>query len=504
MVRERQRFGSWVLALASLLGVFGCAAGSSGHVSGAYEPGMARQGHDLRQDHAPVAGAPQGTRGSSLFDLFGEKKDSFQVLQDAAGLGEEERHEAQEELEPRDARKLWNELARSRTTLNNFAPRRTLIFLLREVLAAGEDVSYEELVQRTQRFRLLVVMRPDGYLAAALNGQPLQRMGQLALREGRLMSGSFEVGGFYRDRGGVFYAVDGALQPVRWPPLGELGLEHDWFNSALDGAGDALEEMVVGLATLITDPIRGAAGLAQLPAAVAALILSSPEYFARYSTRPLKEQIREAARLSTHLIMLYGSAAGASTRAATAGTSVPVLSLTAEGAVAVEQVAVPVGSTAVALGAGAGAVYVVMAAEKAPESGDASPAQKEPGEWRRKKFAGSDRARRYQEQITGRSPDEVYTVGTVEFDGFKAGVFKEAKGPGYLEFFEKNGNPKAWYEKSGKFQELIDQATNQSKTARGIPVQWHIAERELVGILRRHFDEAFIQGIELFYTPPVP
>jgi hypothetical protein len=465
---------------------------------------MARQGRELRHDRAPTTGAQEETRGSSLFGLFGEKRDSFQVLQDAAGMEESERHEAQEELEPSDARELWNELARSRTTLNNFAPRRTLIFLLREVLTAGEDVSYEELIQRTQRFRFLVVMRPDGYLAAALDGKPLQRMGRLGLREGRLMWGPFEVGGFYRDRGGVFYAVDDSLQTVRWPPLGELGLEHDWLNSALDGAGDALEEMAVGLATLITDPIRGAAGLAQLPTAVAALILSSPEYFARYSTRPLKEQIREAARLSTHLIMLYGSAAGASTRVTTAGANVPVLSITAEGAVAVEQVSVSAGSTAVAVGAGAGAVYVVMAGEEAPGGGGASPAQKEPGEWKRKKFAGSDSSRRYQEQITGRSADEVYVVGGVEYDGFTASVFREAKGPGYLEFFEKNGQPKAWYKNSGKFQELIDQAKNQSRAARGIPVQWHIAERELVEILRRHFDKESIPGIELHYTPPVP
>jgi hypothetical protein len=465
---------------------------------------MARQGRHLRQTRAPTAGVQEGGGGSGFFGFLGEKRDTFQVLQEAAGLGEAERHEVEEELEPDDARELWEELARTRTTLNNFAPRRTLIFLLREVLAADEDVSYAELVERTQRFRFLVVMRPDGYLAGALSGRPLQRMGRLELREGRLMSGPFEVGGFYRDRGGVFYALDEGLQPVRWPPLGELGLEHDWLNSALDGAGDALGEIAVGLATLITDPIRSAEGLAQLPTAVAALILSSPDYFARYATRPLREQIREAARLSTHLIMLYGSAAGASTRVTGAGARVPVLSLTSEGAVAVEQVAVPVGSTAVAVGAGAGAVYVVMGDEKAPESGGASPAQKEPGQWKRKKFAGSDSSKRYQEQITGRPADEVYVVGEVEYDGFKAGVFKEAKGPGYLEFFDKNGKPKEWYKSSGKFQELLTQAQRQSETAQGLLVQWHVAERELVDILRRHFERADIDNIELIFTRPIP
>jgi hypothetical protein len=45
----------------------------------------------------------------------------------------------------------------------------------------------------------------------------------------------------------------------------------------------------------------------------------------------LQEQIREAARLSTHLLTLYGSAAGTATRISTAGARLPVLSLTTEG-----------------------------------------------------------------------------------------------------------------------------------------------------------------------------
>ena len=47
-----------------------------------------------------------------------------------------------------------------------------------------------------------------------------------------------------------------------------------------------------------------------------------------------------------------------------------MLSLTAEGALAIEQVALPVGATAAAVGtAGAGAVYVLMEAPKDPEAG---------------------------------------------------------------------------------------------------------------------------------------
>jgi hypothetical protein len=212
----------------------------------------------------------------------------------------------------------------------------------------------------------LVVARPDGYLARALDGEPLQRMGRVELREGLLLvGGRFEVGAFYRDRGGVFYPVDEALQPSSIIPLGELGLERDWLNAALDGSEEALAEMVVALAHFLKEPVRGVAGLAQLPAAVAALIVTSPEYFARYSSLPLREQIREAGRLSTHLLMVFGSAAGTATRVGTTGARLPVLSLSAEGALALRQVAVPAGTSAAVLGVGAGAVYVLSSPQKA-------------------------------------------------------------------------------------------------------------------------------------------
>ncbi|WP_224368589.1 Tox-REase-5 domain-containing protein [Hyalangium versicolor] len=438
------------------------------------------------------------------FGFSTDQPDDFQILQRSAGLEENSWHDAGQDLETGDAHALWEALGRTRTTLRNFGPRRSLIFLLGRVLAEDQDVPYDELLQRTRPFQSLVVMRPDGYLASALTGSALQRMGRLQLRDGRLMAGDFEVGAFYRDKGGVFYAVDALLQ---WSPTeqrGELGLERDWLNAALDGAQDALGEMVLALGQFVTAPIRSIDGLKQLPTAVAALIASSPDYFARYSALPLQEQIREAARLSTHLLALYGSAAGTAARISAAGARLPVLSLSAKGALMVERAAVPVGTTAATLGTGMGAVYVLMTAEKTPEGHHKPTAEPGPGEWKNKKFSGSERSRRYQEQISGRSADEAYSIGDVEYDGFNSGVLKEAKGPGYREFFDKSGQPKPWYKNSGKFQELIDQARNQSRAARGMPVQWHIAEREMVDILHRYFSLEGIEGIDLIYTPWVP
>jgi hypothetical protein len=141
------------------------------------------------------------------------ERDDFQFLQQTADLDAGSWHEAGEELETEDARALWKSLSLTRTTLQSFGPRRTLVYLLRQVLTGDEDVPYAELVRRISPFHFLVVMRPDGYLAGALTGKPLQRMGRVELREGRLMAGNFEVGAFYWDRGGVFYPVDDSLRP---------------------------------------------------------------------------------------------------------------------------------------------------------------------------------------------------------------------------------------------------------------------------------------------------
>ncbi|WP_224248597.1 TIGR02269 family lipoprotein [Hyalangium gracile] len=303
---------------------------------------------------------------------FSKQQDDLQLLLQAASVEEDSRLEVEEELEPDEARALWERLARTRTTLRNFGPRRSLVFLLRQVLSRDEDVPYSELVRRVGAFQSLVVMRPDGYLVSALSGKSIQRMGRLELRDGRLMAGNFEVGAFYRDKGGVFYPVDESLN-LSGGLVGELGLERDWFNAALDGSEDALVELGHALARFVTSPVRSLQGLQQLPTAVAGLIASSPDYFARYSALPLQEQIREASRLSTHLLMLYGSAAGTTARIGTTTAELPVLSLSAEGALLIEQVALPMGTTTAALGTSVGAVYVLMGSGQAPPEG--SPGQ---------------------------------------------------------------------------------------------------------------------------------
>ena len=387
-----------------------------------------------------------------------QTRDFFQVVQEASGLGEAARHPAGAALYLEQARQLLGGLAKTPVTQRSFAPRRALCWLLREVLKGGERVEYADLKWRAERFGPVVLVRPDGYLVTALTGTPLQRLGPLELVEGEWRVGRLVVGGFYVSHGGVFYPGTEALRRAEGPPLAELGLERDSLNAALDGAQEAMAEMALALAHTVLHPIRTLEDLGQLPTTVAQLIASSPEYFARYGVMSREDQIREAARLSTHIHM-----------------------------------------------AGKGGGRSGGASGKAGKGSQTAPA-KGPGRWTYKKpTTGSKRSLDYQEQVTGRPAWWIYLMGEVEFDGIKLGELLEAKGPGYCSFFEADGMPKPWFEASGGFTQLMEQARNQSKMAEhlGMTVSWHVADAKVAKYLRKLFEKEGWNNITVHHTRPV-
>ncbi|WNG22518.1 hypothetical protein F0U63_45580 [Cystobacter fuscus] len=436
------------------------------------------------------------------------------MVQEASGLGEEARHPAGAALYLGQARQLLAQLTRTPVTYRNFAPRRVLCWLLREVLAGGERVEYADLKWRTERFWLLVMVRPDGYLATALTGTPLQRLGQLQLVEGEWRVGRLAVGDFYFSRGGVFYPVNEALRRVDVPPLGELGLGKDWLSAALDGAQVALGEMVVATAHSLLHPIRTVEDLAQLPTTVASLIASSPEYFARYGAMSREDQIREAARLSTHVLMLLGGAEATLGRMGGLGAELPVLSLTAKGELVLGGAAVAASTATggMALGdlsllhmAGRGQRRTGGASGKKGKSAQTA-AAKGPGKWTYKKpTTESTRALEYQEQITGRPAWYVYMIEELEFDGFNGMELLEAKGPGYCSFFNPDGTPKSWYRSSGKFDEMMSQAERQKRRAqhKGLPLIWHVADAKVAQFLSKEFEKRGWNNTTVRHTPPM-
>jgi len=112
----------------------------------------------------------------------------------------------------------------------------------------------------------------------------------------------------------------------------------------------------------------------------------------------------------------------------------------------------------------------------------------------------SDRAAAYQEQITGHDPSEGYVVDGVKFDGYQDGVLQDAKGPGYAQFVDSDGEFQPWYRGANA---LASQATRQLAAAGGAPITWSVAEEPAVEAIDNLFAARGISGINIIYVPPV-
>ncbi|MGE6763834.1 Tox-REase-5 domain-containing protein [Corallococcus interemptor] len=438
------------------------------------------------------------------------QSDIWERLLTNAGLDARDERPLGGGLTPAQAARLLDVLMGKPVTLSDFPPRMAVGFILREVMDGGE-VTRQELLRRVERFsrEQIAVLRPDGYLAWALTGRTQQKVAPVEWKDGAFRAHGFELGCFYSGKGGVFRATDAQLQGSDWRPLAEVYDDADVLSRTLDGAEDAFVELYHALGQLLTRPVDSIAGLSNLPAGVAALIVSSPMYWERFQSMSRGEQIREVSRLATGLLMT-GGAASATTRTLKgvslgAEVSVPVLSLSAEGALALERVAAPAGRAAAVLSGGPGAAILLHRANTASKGG--APSQG-PGQWGPAKESMSTRARRYQEQITGHTADDAYWVGGtstkaggVKFDGFNDGVLLEAKGPGYAKFFE-GLKPKEWFRYSGAV-DLVEQARRQVQkvTGAGIRIEWHVAEAAAVNPIRRLLEGADVNGIKVVHTP---
>ena len=413
--------------------------------------------------------------------------DVFQTLLEHTDLPAALRLRPGEALSPDKARALWQGLVTSPTTPRTFAPRTVLASLLRQALASHSPLTYAELCARTKRFDPLVVVRPDGYAMAALTGHPIASLGQPVLREGELYVQRLRVGAFYFDEGRVFFAVDETLHK-QGQPLGEWSLARDPATAALLGSEQAFTEMARGLVALLTHPVRTLGDLSQLPRTVAGLLASSPEYFASYGAMNLEDQLHELARLSTHVLMLQGGAATLGPRLAEA-SRLPILTLSAQGSFAVNEVALPAGATTALVGAGAASTALVLMARAPPTPsarGAWTPTEGGPGEWTQKPESMSPESQRYQTQITGAPEGWVYRVhfgpgpeDFVDFDGFRDGVLLEVKGPGYQELLQKMQG-KVWFQGARR---MLAQAERQFRAAGKTPLQWHFAEQDVANFM---------------------
>jgi hypothetical protein len=437
--------------------------------------------------------------------------DGFEALLLRAGLDDSSPLPAPEaDFTPEDAAELYDVLLTRPVTLTRFGPRLAASYLLRELMEGEEELSRPVLVARVRRFEHLAVLRPDGYLSWALSGRTQQRVGQVELKEGAFRAGPFEVGRFYDGRGGAFFPVGEDLVAVRTgPPLAEVYDDADVINRTVEGAEDALWDTVLALGGLVFHTRDSLEALSRLPQGVAALVLHSPEYLERFQLMTRGERIRTLSRLTVTMLATYGAAAGTTRTMVSVGggmesLSMPVLVLSADGALVLQRAIVPVGRAVSVLGGGPGAAVVLHMANRSVrgQGGGTGRAARGPGQWSPVKEFMSRRAARYQEQISGCSVDEAYIVRGVRFDGYKDGVLLEAKGLGYANKFFDDLSPQPWFTESA--QNMVEQAKRQSAAANGTPIQWHVAEAKAANAIRKLFQSNHVHGIEVVHTPVLP
>jgi len=474
--------------------------------------------HEARE---PLLGAGPAVRG--LTEVAGlvvggtlPREDAWEQLLTSAGLEQrDERPVPGSPLTPAQAERLLKALLERPVTRGTFPGRMAVGHVLRRVLAHGE-LSREELKRWGERFQRAAVLRPDGYLAWVRNGRTQQRadFGGVRWRDGAFRAGPLEVGGFYVSNGFVFRLADEHLEPLERPVLVQVYDDADYLSRSLDGAEAAMVAMALAVGQLLTHPVDSLVALQHLPAGVAELIASSPEYLERFRYMTRGEQVKVVAELVTTLLVTKGTATG-TTRTLTgavvgAEATVPVLALSADGVLVLERVAVPVAQTARALSGGPGAALLLHRANTGA-GGTGSGDARGPGDWgpaQEPKTQGP--ARDYQEYITGHSADEAYWVGGVgkksggtKFDGFKDGVLIEAKGPGYANKFEDNLDPKPWFKNSGA-AELIEQAERQCRRIRGtgFRIEWHVAEERTKLAIEKLFEGEDFREITVIHTEP--
>jgi hypothetical protein len=418
-------------------------------------------------------------------------------------------------LSPRQAMELLPHLLSTPVTLGNFGLRRMAAHLLLEVATGGALVSRDELHARMRRFVELLVLRPDGYLVKPTTGVAVQKAGEVVLAEdGTLRAGRFEVGPFYAIDGGRLFPVDEKLEVPRGArPAGIYMPDKHVPLAVAEGAVLAVVDMVEGLYRLVFHTGETLEGLAQLPGAVRAMYENAPLLWEEFRHKPYAERVRTVSRLATGAVLTVGTAGAGGAKAVSWGgklgsISVPLLSLSGEGLLAVRLVAVPVGSITTAAAPALSATYVLhMAHTSAPGAGGGGgwPPVGGPGQWIEDTSSMSNQARDYQAQVTGAPKGWAYRVGRgddfADFDGFdpRTDTLLEAKALEYQKWFDKDLRPQWNYQ---GLKGMILQAQRQVRLAGGLRVRWHVAEQRMVAVLRKHFDAEGLQVIEVVYTAP--
>jgi hypothetical protein len=310
--------------------------------------------------------------------------DPFERLLLYAGVDDLEQWPPRERpLDREGATRLLAYLLNKPLQLRRFPQRMGACYLLREVLESGA-ATRDELNRRVGRFRHIAVLRPDGYLAGVLTGRTVQRAGPgpVELKDGVFQANGFVLGQFYTTIYGTYLPVDAQMRPLPGSAiLGEVYNDSDLFGRVMDGVEEAFFALAMAIGKFLSQPVDSLIALKNLPAGVAALIASSPEYLERFELMTTGEQIEAASKLVTTLITTFagGGAVSASVTRGLGGMEVAGLSLSAQGTLALSRVAIPAGQAVTALVTGAGAMMVVQNSAPQTATSSASASKDAPG-----------------------------------------------------------------------------------------------------------------------------
>lgn len=128
--------------------------------------------------------------------------DEFGALLLGAGLPIEAVPQGRD-VSPAQAKRLRVHFAILPSLPQHYAPRLVADELLRFIEKQGQAVSRWDLSLKVQEYRNLFLLRPDGYLAAALTGKPALCVGPVEVRDEGTGAGVFEMGVFYTSADGL-------------------------------------------------------------------------------------------------------------------------------------------------------------------------------------------------------------------------------------------------------------------------------------------------------------
>jgi hypothetical protein len=128
--------------------------------------------------------------------------DDFTWLLMRAGVEPEVLPSSQEiTVQQAEELRLWIQLMLLDGHMASYGPRKTVEFLMEEIIAGGVPVARSTLSQQLIRFQGRFVLRPDAYVADALRGKPLRSVGPLRVERGAIVAASLKLGTFYMHEG---------------------------------------------------------------------------------------------------------------------------------------------------------------------------------------------------------------------------------------------------------------------------------------------------------------